>query len=104
MAVIKLNEDWRVRSDEYCWHLQRKRRQKEGKNVCQGLEKAGEGYVWSWHGYRYYRTLSDALAGFVRFELMSADVEGIEAIKDEIAKAENVVRRAVQTEVFGQSC
>ena len=108
MATIRLNDDWKIKSDEHQWGLYRAKWISEGTKKAKELGLRGRrpvaGRYLDWVGVRYYTSLSDALCGFVRREVMTADMEGIEAIRAEIARAEAVVRRAVQADAFGKCC
>lgn len=75
--ILKLNDDYRIETDEKNFILQKKRVVEKGAN-------AGE-IIWDNLGY-YGNKIDWAIAGCIRHGLMKSEVEGLELIQDFLYK------------------
>jgi hypothetical protein len=68
--IIPIDEKWRIRSDAYCWHVER---------IGAFNAKTNK---HRWRSYKYLSTLQRALAALARLQIMLHDSETlIDAIK-----------------------
>lgn len=99
MAIIPIDENWRLKSDELGWVVQRSRRRNESPvNAEHAVESAVKGPPRrdrEWTGVRYYPKLSDALVGYLRLIVMASDVEGVSAVRRAIEEAEARIHQAL---------
>lgn len=71
--ILKLNDDYRIESDEKNFILQKKRTIEKGNNT---------GDI-AWDNLGYYGNKIDwAIAGCLKHGLMKSEVEGLEIIRD----------------------
>ena len=75
--ILPIDEKWRIKSDAYCWHVQR----------YEGIPKKGkyEG-IPQWKSIRYYQSLAKAAHGLAELEIMTSDcttlAEALDAVRD----------------------
>lgn len=74
--ILPIDNKWRIKSDKYCWHIQRY------KGIpTSGILKGQE----VWHSERFFTTLAGAAHGIVELELMTGDtrtlVEALDAVQ-----------------------
>jgi len=75
--ILPIDDKWRLKSDAYCWHIQR----------YVGIRSSGHGAGnEQWKSKRYYQTLSGAMHGLAELELMTGDtktlLEALDAVAD----------------------
>ena len=75
--ILPIDEKWRIKSDPYCWHLQRH----EGIRLNRQTGKPED----KWENKRHYQTLAQAVYGLAELELMTSDtktlVEALDAVR-----------------------
>jgi len=74
MALLQINQDWRIVSDDQCWMVQRYR----------GIRKTGPraGEI-NWESVSYHANLGKAAASLAQRQLRLSEAEGLQAIMDE---------------------
>ena len=74
MAVIQVNEKWRISGDPHCWEVQRYRGERKSRTTGE-LEP-------SWEAVSFHQTLGGAAKALAQRRLRTADVEGVAALTE----------------------
>jgi len=74
--ILPIDEKWRIKSDEYCWHIQYLKGMRKNRQTGE-LEE-------NWVSRRYYQSISKAAHGLAELELMSGDTKTLAEALDAV--------------------
>jgi len=76
--IIPIDDKWRIKSDEYCWHIQKLIGMRKNRQTGE-LEE-------NWRSQRYYSSLAQAVHGLAELEIMTSDcttlAEALDAVRN----------------------
>ena len=76
--ILPIDEKWRIKSDAYCWHVQRYEGMRPNRQTGEPEEY--------WKSKRYYANIAQAAYGLAELEIMTSDcttlAEALDRVRD----------------------
>jgi hypothetical protein len=88
MATIQLNDSFRIKSDRYCWKLQK---------YCGIDKKTGKE---TWESEQYYNSLERACRGWLELGIRLSDAETMQGVLAHHERLLSELKSALGSELF----